>query len=771
MSTPVLPDHDDADDVQGSGTTRRRFLTYLVAAPTLAVAVGRPDVALAAGTTPSALAIPIPTPPAPADVLDLGDVLILAAKATEPLLIVLGVGTDGTVSCALPREEVGQGITTAISMLIADELDTTLAKVKVTLADARPELMMGQLTGGSNTVRSVYQPVRNACALVKARLRAAAARKLGVAASSLVARGGAFHAPDGRSVTYGAVSAAAADPALVVGTVTPKDPDTYTIVGKPTSRVDARKMVTGQQKYTLDLEPVPGAARAMVRRPPTINGTVKSITNEPQVRAMPGVLGLYVIPTGVAVLASTFGQALDAKEALQVTWNAGTVDGESNDSVFRALKAATPPVPPAPPLTKVVDGEFTFAFASHAPMETNSAIADIRATGGTVWAGLKSPIVASQEIAKDLGLPVGSIKAHVVQAGGSFGRRLFFDGALEAARISKAAGRPVKLLWTRVDDTRHGRARAASFHRIRAVALAGSVVSFDHQVGSVETDFRHGLGEVLTATAAQLPVGGNLSFAQTVFLTTIKSPYDFGRVTQLLTEIPLQMHTGSFRSVYSANTRGAEEVIVDELAKALGQDPAAFRRTFLKTDRQRAVLDHATSLGSWGRAMPAGFAQGLAFHDEYKSCTACLVELDARDPLDPRVTKATVVADVGRSLNPRGLESQLLGGLTDAISTVFRAGLHLDAGLPLEGSYSQYHYARQADSPRDVTIHVMPPTTGDPGGAGELGLPAAVGAIANAYARATGTKVRNFPLIFPVDFTPFPRGAGSTRRHVPPPPR
>jgi isoquinoline 1-oxidoreductase beta subunit len=154
--------------------------------------------------------------------------------------------------------------------------------------------------------------------------------------------------------------------------------------------------------------------------------------------------------------------------------------------------------------------------------------------------------------------------------------------------------------------------------------------------------------------------------------------------------------------------------------------------------------------------MPKGFAQGVGFHDEYKSCTACLVEIDARDPKNPRVVKAVIAADVGRPINPRGLESQLLGGLTDAISTTLRAGLHIDKGLPLEGSYSQFHYARQKDTPPEVEIHIMP-ANGEPGGAGELGVPAAVGAIGNAYARATGISPRRFPINFPVDFDPFPR--------------
>jgi isoquinoline 1-oxidoreductase beta subunit len=311
-------------------------------------------------------------------------------------------------------------------------------------------------------------------------------------------------------------------------------------------------------------------------------------------------------------------------------------------------------------------------------------------------------------------------------------------------------------MWTRVDDMRHGRARPATHHKLRATLGLGKVLTYEHRVAAVETDFRHGLGEILTATAASLPVGGNLSFAQTVFHTTVKVPYYFGVVTELLTEVPLKMHTASWRSVYSANTRGAEEILVDEIAKALGKDPVAFRRAALTSARQRAVLDKVATAGRWGRSMPKGFAQGVGFHEEYKSCTACLVEIDARDPKAPRVTKAVIAADVGRPINPRGLESQLLGGLTDAISTTLRAGLHIEKGLPLEGSYSQFHDARQKDSPRDVEIHIMP-ANGEPGGAGELGVPAAVGAVANAYARATGTRPRSFPINFPVDFDPFPR--------------
>ncbi|UMP00175.1 xanthine dehydrogenase family protein molybdopterin-binding subunit [Amycolatopsis sp. EV170708-02-1] len=750
MASPTTAAGHGSEAPDPGGLGRRRFLTFLVAAPTLTIAtkIGIDTVA------PEEAEAVIPTPPGPAEILDLGDVLILSNAPTANLLV-LEVREDGRVRLELPRTEVGQGITTANAMLVAEEMDLPLDQVDVVLSDARSELLFNQLTGGSNTMRSLYTPVRTAAAAARARLVATAARQWGAKADRLSTRDGAVIAPDGRRADYGALAKPAARADLGKLTATPKAESAHKLVGTPQSRKDARAMVTGQLKYTLDLD-VPGAKPVMVRRPPTINGTVAKVNNEAAVRAMPGIIDIAVIKTGVAVMAETFGQALDGKNALDVSWNGGTVDGENNATIKKKLQAAALPFVVPPLLTQYVDGEFDFAFASHAPLETNSAVADVREDSATIWSGMKVPILAKQNIAQELGLPENKVTVHVQQAGGSFGRRLFSDGAIEAARASKAFKRPVRLMWSRIDDMRHGRARAASHHKIRATFALGQVLTFEHRVVSVETDWSHGLGEVLTAFASELPVGGNLSFAQTVFLLTVKSPYNFGVTTQLLNEVPVDFHTGAWRSVYSASTRGAEEIMVDEIAAKLGKDPVEFRREFIKNDRQRAVLDKVAELGEWGKKMPKGFAQGVAVHGEYKSYTACLVEMDARDPKKPRVTKATIAVDVGKPINPRGIEAQMLGGLTDGISTTLTAGLHIDKGLPLEGSYSQFHYARQKNSPMDVKVFVMP-ETGEIGGAGELGVPAPVGAIGNAYARATGIKPRSFPINFPIDFDPFPR--------------
>jgi isoquinoline 1-oxidoreductase beta subunit len=761
------PSQDDVD-VALDGTSRRRFLTYVLATPTLAVAAPwlLPDEASAAGLPGEA----IPSGPAFPDLYDLGDFLIDAQKPTESQMVVLTVAKNGLVTCQVPREEVGQGITTSLAMIVADEMDVPLDHVTVTLAPARPELMWAQITGGSNTIRSMFEPLRTAAARAKGQLLAAASELLDVPASKLQVLNGEVVGA-GHHVPIGELAERAARPGLQPAAVPLKAVADLKYVGRPHNRKDARLMVTGAFKYTNDHEPVAGILRAMVRRPPTLNGTVKRILNEAKIRKMPGIKGLYVIPTGVAVVAETFGQALDGKEALEVEWNPGTVDEFDNKRIKSSLRAVRTPLSPAPPGATVVEGDFDFAFVNHAPLETNTAIADIKADHGTVWSAMKMPIIAAQTIESDLGLPSGSITAHVMQSGGSFGRRLFFDGALEAARISKAAGKPVKVMMTRVDDMRHGRARPASVHAVRATVAGGDVVAWEHHTAFCETDWRHGLGEMLSAGGTNygdppgVPVsfGGDWTFSQSVFNLTVKSPYDFGPTTHELNETSEQFHTAAFRSVYSPNTRGTDEIIVDEVAALLKQDPVAFRIAHLKDPRYVAVLKKVAELGDWGKKLPKGVAQGVGFHAEYKSITACLVEIDARKKTRPRVTRAAIVADYGIPINPRGGEAQLMGGLCDGISTALRAGLHFDKGLALEGSYSQFHYARQKDYPRDVKIHIMPANQSEPGGGGELGVAAAFAAVANAYARATGTKVRSFPLIFPVDFTPFTKGTGSTR--------
>ncbi|UXI70560.1 xanthine dehydrogenase family protein molybdopterin-binding subunit [Tahibacter amnicola] len=709
---------------------RRGFLAFLVSAPALTVAVQWGLGAQAHAASPEARI----------DGPDLGNVLILAGSLTA-FDLVLTIAPDGGVRLELPRAEVGQGITTAAAMIVAEELDAALGDVDVVLSRARPELLFNQLTGSSNTMRSLWRPLRIVAAAARARLVTAAAHRWQLPASILATRDSTVLAPDGRRATYGSLSADAAAVHVPVVPATPKAAAQYRVIGTPTTRVDARAIVTGQARYAMDL-PVAGALPTVVARAPTLNGSVQSYSDA-AARLLPGVVAIVPIDSGIAVVAETFDQALKARDALQVTWRPGSLVGVSDAQIRAQLRNAVPPLVVPPLLSQYVEATFDFSFVSHAPLETLGAVADVRNGRAQIWYAGKSPIIAQETIAACLGIPLWDVTVNVVRGGGSFGRRLFFDAALEAAVISQRIGRPVKLLWTRNDDTRHGRMRPASFHRVRATHLLGAVLSYEHRMAAVRTDLGHGIGEAISAVGfAAAPALAGQGF----YHLTQKIPYEFGVVTDLLHEVPLDLPTGSWRGVFSGMTGVVHEVMVDAIAARLGRDPVSFRRSRLRSTRAVAALDRVAAAGQWGRAMPARHAQGVAIWEEYGSCVAYLVEIDCTAPAAPRVTRAVVAADVGTVINPRGLEAQLMGALIDGISVTLYAGLHIDNGAVREGSFADFHYARMRQSPPRFEAHILAGAD-EPGGAGELGVPAAAAAVANAYARATGIPARRFPLI------------------------
>ncbi|ANZ40320.1 isoquinoline 1-oxidoreductase [Lentzea guizhouensis] len=724
---------------------RRHFLGFVLAAPTLVTAAGfGPD-----GEIPS---------PDLTRLLDLNAVMTAAALPTSGLIRV-EVGADGTVSFALPRAEVGQGITTSTAMLIAEELDVPVDRVRVTLADARPELLFNQLTGASNTTFATYTPIRVAAATARLRLLEAAAAVLGT--QDLVLRNGVVTGA-GRSVGIGELAARAASADVRQVAVTLKPRSSFTVIGRPRNRVDGVAAVTGRKKFTMDLA-VPGALPTMVCRPPTINGKVGSVPNLAEVRALPGVTDVVTISTGVAVRASTFGQCIDAVRALRVSWKPGTAEGKSDESVLAALRAAELPIAPSP--APSIEARFTFHFRGNSALEPNCAVADVRPDRAEVWSSLKAPIVAQELIAAKLGLPVRAVTVHVTEGGGSFGRKLFFDAALEAVEVSRKIGKPVKLMWHRADDTRQGRTHPMATSRVRVSYAGNTVLSYAQRHTSVCTDLGHGLGELFTAMATRLPVG-DIGFSQTFFHLSQSMPYEFGAATQLLAETDKSFNTGSMRNVYSPDVTCARELIVDRLAAQLRQDPLRFRLGFLRDSRARAVLEAVATAGNWGRPMAPGTAQGIAFHGEYHAVSAVLVEIDCRPqtvnrPIrdgvtGPRVTRAVVAVDVGLAVNPRGLEAQMQGCLMDGIALALTSSLHLRDGHFLEASWDNYFYTRQWNTPPELEVVVL--QSGDrPGGAGELGVAASMAAVACAYGRATGTMPTTFPINHgTLSFTPKP---------------
>ena len=769
---------------------RRKFLGFLVAGPTVAAAAwltrGSSTEAGAAASPDEGWIKPTaegggklrvtPASPQYTDVHDLEDYLTDLAYPTTHLVKV-EVNEDGTVSYQLPRSEVGQGITTAIGMLIAEEMDLPLDKVRVPLSDAKPELMFNMFTGGSNTINSLYYPVRTAAAAAKGALAEAAAAQLGYGADQLTARAGSFNAPNGSSVSYGELAVKGARTTDKPVQVELKAESDFTIVGKPTKRVDALEAVTGRKQFAMDIQ-VPGAKPCMVCRPPTINGKVDTVHNLNEVRAMPGVTDVVTIASGVAVRAETFSQCIDAVNALKVNWVPGPKAAESDGTVTEGLKTALKAMELQPgPGQEVVEAEYTFAFATHSPLEPNTAIADVKDDRAEIWSTLKIPIAAQKEIAKLLGMEMEQVRVHVTTGGGSFGRRLFFDAALEAAEASQKMGKPVKLMWHRADNVRHGRAHPRALCKIRALVTPDTVAGFEQQLVSVRNDLSHGFGDIVTPNRAPSSSGEGVS--QWLFLTTQRSAYHFGSTRQYLsgeTHASLDDHqpgygfnTGSMRSVYSQQVCTSQELFVDVLAKKFNMDRFEFRYQFAKLDKLRTVMDALRS--AWRTDLPPGVGQGVALWLEHKQATGCLVELDCRPETvnrqvrqaitGPRVTRAVYATVPGKVVvNPLGMEAQIQGGFLDGVAYALTASLHLVDGHFLEASWDNYAYTRQWNVPTSkLEIHILPADPMEkPCGQGETAVPVSRAATACAYVAATGHNPSTWPVAHnqPLHFKPYP---------------
>lgn len=705
-----MVDRLKSDSAVSVGVDRRQFLTWLLAAPALVVAA-RTEAAATPGETAFDLYITL--------------------------------GSDGRVLTTLPRTEMGQGITTGVSQLVAEELDVALSSVEVRTADADSRWLI-QLTGLSTTMRYLADPLRAAAARARAQLVTAAAHLWKVPAWQLTTANGEVRAPDGRRAGYGELAPSAATVLLPEVSTQPKDPSTYTVVGQPTGRVDARAIVTGAARYTLDMS-LPGAVPTVVARPPTLRGTVLS-HDASAALAMPGVVGVVPLSTGVAVAAQTFAQALAARDALQISWAPGPASSLSDADIRTQLREAMG-ARPLPPLftAQTLEGRFDFPYLAHAPMETQSCVATVVGNQAELWTGAQDPKHAQREVAKALGweLTPQRVTVHTARAGGGFGRRFFPEAAVEAALVSRALGRPVKLMWTRNDDMRQARYRPASHHRILAYLGAnGSILGWHHRSVIPTVEFPHGFGDVVTAMFGTVfPDVTSAVF----FELTQKVPYSFGLVMQELREVSIPIPTSSFRSVFTSQVGVANEIFVDQVARTLGRDPVELRRSRLQSSRLKAVLDKVVLEGGWGRALPPGVAQGVAVLEEWNSAIAHLVEVDVTGAA-PKVVRVVIAADVGLPINPKSVEAQLQGAAIDAMSTTLSAGLHIDAGAVREGSFADYQWLRMKHTPARIDVHLVR-SDDRIGGVGELGYPSAAAAVANALARATGTMPTHFPIL------------------------
>lgn len=806
-----------------SGVTRRQMFAYTVAAPVLTVAVGGDAQAQSLGSLLGTLGSnPLPlTPPDITDYYDVGDSINQPSQLTMPLVRVEALETD-KVRLYLPRLDQGCGISTAVGIMLADALGLGIDQVEVPLEDANFNLGANQITGGSANVRAFAPAMTLIAQLFGVRMLTAAGQMMGVAPTSIkLLPRGVMMAPNGKKVTFGQASKRAAllKKSEIKSFPMPKAVGAKALTGTTEAiipRLDAKDIALGTKKFTMDQvqadwpqSPLNAEGKGaldlakptMPRMAPRINDRFVSVDNEAEVMGMPGVIAIVKPPAGrnlvvanstgaivpyppaVAVMAETFGQAWDAAKALKITWaNEGSLAKgvDSNPTISQKLKSGLPPAITVPLAERVIQGEFTYPAAVAASLEVECAIVDagVIAPGKMeIWAGMQSPQATVSGVALDNGYLPTDVVAHVIPSGGSFGRRLFWDPVQIAAHVSQTTKQVCKLMYHRSDDIRHTRGRPPWFHRLAASVVGGRVVAYNQFGTAPRLDTRHGYGDPATSIAVSPPLGisqngpAHLAVEQFFYKTMVSSPYNWGVQVKELLPADIIMNTVSYRSVHIQPFRSTEEMLVDEMAAAMKMDPYNFRMKYLRLDRARAVLKHVYEASGWASYnhvanRKLGRALGLAVHQEAKSFTAAVVEIDASDKTKgvrgkgAKVRKAWIAVDVGKPINISGLKAQFEGGLAESISLVLDAGLNFVDGLPKEFSYNNYRIARMNTFPRLLDIHVMPAIVDDPlaavtdnvaglakiGGAGEVGMSATSGAIGNAYRRATGINPRNFPL-------------------------
>lgn len=665
------------------------------------------------------------------------------------------IAADDSVTVIIKHLDKGQGVTTGLTTLVAEELDADWAQMRVAFAPADARLYNNlfwgpaQGTGGSTAMANSWLQLRKAGAAARAMLVSAAAAEWNVPASEImVERGVIRHDRSGRNARFGALAAKAAalpvpaEPML-------KDPKDWTLIGTRVPRIDSADKTSGKTIYALDIRR-PGMLTAVVAHAPRFGATVKSFDAAPA-KAVKGVVDVVQIPTGVAVLARDTWSAMKGREALTVEWNDEKAERRSSDAIlagYRDLAASQGLVAvnrgdASAALKKaanVIEAEFTFPYLAHAPMEPMNGVIERKADGSIeAWGGFQVQTVEQAVVAAIMGVTPDKVSLNTVWAGGSFGRRATpgADWIAEAAMILKAidARAPVHLVWTREDDMTGGYYRPMVYHRIRAgLDPQGNLSGWDHVI----------VGKSILIGSpfeAMLVKDG-------VDSTTVEGVAD---TSYALPDFACRVHNAQegtpvlwWRSVGHTHTAQAMEVMIDDLAAKAGQDAVEFRLALLKdAPRERAVLQFAAEKARWGSPMPKGRGRGVAVHESFDTHVAMIAEVTVREG---RVTIDQIVAavDCGIAVNPDVIAAQIEGSVGFALSSVLRNRLTTVDGVVQETNYDTFEPTRLSEMPQ-VEVHIVPSTEA-PSGIGEPGVPVLGPAIANAIFAATGKRLRSLPL-------------------------
>jgi isoquinoline 1-oxidoreductase beta subunit len=680
-----------------------------------------------------------------------------ALKPTEQPLSFVQIAPNGEVTVTINRLEFGQGVQTALPMILAEELDADWSLVRSRMgtndgAYADPRFGM-HLTGGSNTIKHSFTQYRELGARARAMLLTAAATRWNTDVATLRTQAGRVIAPDGRQLGYGELAEAAM--ALPVpAKVTLKSPKDFRLIGQPTTRIDAKAKSSGRQRFGIDTA-LPGQLTAVVAHPPVFGAKLKSV-DDSAARAIPGVKAVFRVSLdrgaeGVAVVATGYWPAKQGRDALKVQWDTDAVekvDSARQLAQYRALVKQDGPrrfdadMTPLATAPRHIDAEFVFPYLAHAPMEPLNCTVQLTDTGAELYVGSQFPGVDGLAAARVLGLKPEQVRVNVQMAGGGFGRRGLFSSdyvveACEVAKAARAAGlnAPVRLVWRREDDIQGGYYRPMHLHHARiGFDDKGQVLAWDHVL----------IGQSITAGS---PFAGVMikNGIDTTAVEGMREPYDLPM--RLTVHHPqLNVPVLWWRSVGSTHTAFVMETLIDEIARQTKQDPVAYRMKLFgdKHPRHRDALQLAVDQSGYGKKrLPAGRAWGVAVHESFESVVAYVVEASVKKG-EAVLHRVTAGVHCNLVVNPRTVEAQVQGAALMGLSMCLPgAAITLKDGEVQQHNFHDFVVPRITAMP-EVSVHTVP-SAEPPTGMGEPGLPPLAPAFANAVARLTGKPQRQLP--------------------------
>jgi len=646
------------------------------------------------------------------------------------------IDPDGEVTIWMARAEMGQGVRTALPMVVADELDADWARVTIVQADAHQDKYGRQMTVGSTSVRGgAWMPLRQAGAAAREMLVAAAAARWSVPAESCrTEQSFVIHQASGRRLEYGALAEAAA--ALPVPERPRlKTPDQFRLIGTRVPQVDSADKALGKAIFGIDVRP-PNLKFATVVHCPVFGGKLRSVDPAPA-RAVSGVRRVVEIPSGVAVVADNTWAAIQGARALEPQWDAGAFRMSTADLFAEFARLVTTEGAVAEQLgdagaalagaAQRVEATYEAPLLSHATMEPMNCTAEVGPDRCEIWAPTQNPQGTQSAAARLTGLPVEQVTVHVTYLGCGWGRRSRTDFVEDAVEVSKRVGGPVQVLWTREEDLQH------DFYRPAALCLFQGALD------------REGKVTALTARVASTPIGGQAAGVDRNGVDGIvRSPYRFSGFRVESHPVGLPVTIGHWRSVGVSQNTFFLECFLDELAHAGRRDPVELRRELLRENpRALRVLNLAAEKAGWGTPPPQDRGRGIAIVENKGSVVVEVAEVSVSGDRI-RVHRVVAAADCGQVIHPGIVEAQIAGSVVAGLSAAFHEEITLEGGAVTQGNFHEYPLLRLPDSPA-VDVHIVP-STDAPGSVGEPGLPPAAPAVANAVFALTGKRLRRLPL-------------------------